>query len=190
MLYQLFRPFSYLTIFNVGHKAFYDYIIPLALTIISLFTVCAGNNWEIAKIVSENRLAAGLFDVVKNLPGFYIAALAAIATFNKPELDNIITDQNNNSPQVNVRHVDHNGRVSDCPTAISRRVFLSMLFAYLTAMSFVIIILYVVFYSAGFLGSAYVVFASILNVAFTAMFWQVVVCTFFGLYYLGDKIHH
>jgi len=66
--------------------------------------------------------------ILSVLPGFFIAALAAVATFQKNELDHLMPDP---APVLSMRS---NGEWEDCE--LTMRMFLSHMFAYLTAISF------------------------------------------------------
>lgn len=190
MLYQILRPFSYLKIKNAGHKVVYDLVMPLALTLTAGFLVLLGHQWDIAASLKDNKIPDTIFDIVKNLPGFYIAALAAIATFSKESLDETIKNQLGDSPFIKVREVDHNGRETNIDTKLSRRVFLTFLFAFLTAVSFLILCTYLILSASGLFNTSVLFVSIIINFAFLFLFWQLIVCTFFGLYYLADKLHH
>jgi len=153
-----------------------------------------------AAIVLATALAApginafhqtGVFDrllgFVQSLPGFYLAALAAVATFNRPSLDQPMPGT---APRA---HVLYNGK----PTSVelTRRRFLSLIFSYLTALSFALT-LGLVFglpladivrdaLPAGFYQPARALIAGVI-VLFTA---QMLTITLWGLYYLGERIH-
>lgn len=175
---------------NAGTKYLYDWITPLALTVLSLLLIGYGNGWNIEYVIDRSGLVTSIFDVIKNLPGFFIAALAAISTFNREGMDEIITDQNGNSPTINLKHVNSSGIEKSFDCKLSRRVFLCMLFSYLTAASFAIIIIYIITNSADLLNYSTPIASISAVIIFTFLFWQVITCTFFGLYYLGEKIHH
>jgi len=190
MLYQILRPFGYLRIKNAGNKEFYDFLIPLILTILSSVVILFGNSWNLPEALKDNKVPYTIFDIVKNLPGFYIAALAAIATFHKESLDETIKNQLGISPTIKLRHIDQNGNESNHDTKISRRVFLTFLFAFLTALSFVILCAYLVMHASNLFTVKSIFLLTGINISFLFLFWQLVTCTFFGLYYLADKLHH
>ncbi|TAX38536.1 hypothetical protein [Rhizobium leguminosarum] len=76
--------------------------------------------------------SGGLFDKASLaftlLPGFFISALAAVATFNRTEMDETMPAP---APKVEIRH-----RGKTIEIELTRRMFLSYLFSYLSMMSF------------------------------------------------------
>lgn len=124
---------------------------------------------------------------ISNLPGFYIAALAAIATFNREQIDFPLIGSNG-TPFIKIKLTKENGKVVDTQEKLTRRLFLCMMFAFLTALSISIVM---------FNAFAAPLINTINNVKvnwcyiiiFTFLSWQMLVSTFFGLYYLGDRIH-
>lgn len=133
---------------------------------------------------------AGLLDriilVCSVLPGFYIAALAAIATFNRPDIDNVMPAP---APRLSV---DIGGR--DNVIDLTRRRFLAYLFAFLCWESLALLILCVF---AGisasrimlYLGSFAIVSKYTFLFFLSLVFWQLVFATCLGLYYLGDRLN-
>lgn len=125
---------------------------------------------------------------VQNLPGFYIAALAAIATFSSESMQNLMPGT---PPTMDI---PHNSGINK-NTPLTRRLFLSSMFAYLTALSMLLTI-------AAILGLA---IAEPIKAAFPVYFYpwlkfaatmaylvlvaQLLTVTFWGLYYLGERLH-
>ncbi|PLP29396.1 hypothetical protein CWM92_12220, partial [Klebsiella michiganensis] len=121
------------------------------------------------------------------LPGFYIAALAAIATFNRKQIDDpLISD--NGTPYIYVKGVKENGKPYRTKEDMTRRLFLCMLFSFLTAESIVLIMLHT-FASPLISATTNTYCLAIYSFIFLLILWQLLVTTFFGLYYLGDRIH-
>ena len=119
------------------------------------------------------------------LPGFYIAALAAVATLGHRQMDKIL-------PSAPTLPFPKRGKMVDMP--LTKRQFISMLFAFLTLESMFLFLflsislpakeIFVIFSS--FWRSIFLtVFIIIVNVALA----QIVFLTMFGLYFLGDRIH-
>lgn len=191
IFYQLLRPFGYLTIRKVKGKSLYDWIIPLFLSVMSLLLISMSRG-GIQLAAGDGGLASKLTGFISNLPGFYIAALAAIATFNRAGIDNLLISNRNNgdlqSPYIVVKDVKSNGIPMTIEVEITRRVFLCLLFSFLTAESIILVIFSFLFSSLLLPGEAYLslIYLSI----FLFVFWQLIVSTFFGLYYLGDRIHY
>ncbi|MBK5145981.1 hypothetical protein I2494_20130 [Budviciaceae bacterium BWR-B9] len=186
IFHHLFRPFGYLSIKGVNGKVIYDWFIPLALTVISLafFLII---KFPFSDLYKDGGLIKLLSSFISNLPGFYIAALAAIATFNRKQIDYPLINDNGN-PYIYVKGVKENGRPYYSKEDLTRRLFLCMLFSFLTALSILIIV------TNAFLSPVimsvnnnigFFLYASI----FLFFTWQLLVSTFFGLYYLGDRIH-
>lgn len=79
-----------------------------------------------------NGLASMAIGSVPVLAGFYIAALAAVSTFS-----NIYIDHEIGSPRISVDLI-YNGRIHD--TILTRRMYLSYLFGYLSILSLLTIL--------------------------------------------------
>ena len=84
IVYQLTRPISYLLLHHPAGKI-YNWRIPFVLALLSavLLFVCL----DVATIATKDGLIDQLAGFITGLPGFLIAALAAIATFNRPVID-------------------------------------------------------------------------------------------------------
>lgn len=191
IFYQLLRPFGYLTIRKVKGKSLYDWVIPMIISVISLLLISLSHG-GIQLAVKDGGLASKLTGFISNLPGFYIAALAAIATFNRAGIDNLLIANHNSgvlqSPYIVVKDVKSNGIPMKIEVEITRRVFLCLLFSFLTAESIILVIFSFLFSSLLLPAGIYLslMYLSI----FLFVFWQLIVSTFFGLYYLGDRIHY
>ncbi|MGA8121306.1 hypothetical protein [Rouxiella badensis] len=186
LLLHLIRPFGYLNIKGINGKKAYDWYIPLALMIISMvyfyllkipFTDLSKDNGFIKTVVS----------FITSLPGFYIAALAAIATFNREQIDYPLIGENG-APFIEIVVTKENGRTVNSQEELTRRLFLCMLFAFLTALSIIIIMLNA-FASPVLAAYPNFVLHFIYSCVFIFLTWQLLVTTFFGLYYLGNRIH-
>lgn len=182
----LLRPFLYLRVMH-GSSTFpwMNWGLPAvaAVLILAAFGLWApGVNAFHASGVFERLLG-----FIQSLPGFYLAALAAVATFNRPSLDQLMPGT---PPTVEILYHGKNTLVD-----LTRRRFLSLIFSYLTALS-IALTLVLVFglpivdhirdaLSAGWvpLVRASIAGALLLFVA------QLVVITFWGLYYLGERMH-
>ncbi len=187
ILYQLTRPFTYLEIKGIQGKKIFDWYIPLLFTLLTFLFLFLSNNLDLSKVVGKGQLIESLTGFIQNLPGFYIAALAAISTFNRPEIDfALISD--GKKPYFNVKSVKNNGIKADDSVDVTRRIFLCFLFSFLTAASFILIILNK-FADIVSVSGGYVVLSYIYTFVYFMMFWQLIITTFFGLYYLGNRIH-
>ncbi|WP_236766804.1 hypothetical protein [Acinetobacter junii] len=121
-----------------------------------------------------------ILNFLQTMPGFYIAALAAISTFNNPGMD---------KDMVGSTPIDKDRK------KMTRRRFLAQSFSYLTFLSIVLLILGAIikyFYSLDLVITNSTLFAItymfVTFVLFVFLF-QLVFITFYCLYYLGDRIH-
>ncbi|WP_313590443.1 hypothetical protein [Agrobacterium cavarae] len=103
----------------------YVWTVPLSLTTLSFLI------YYILPVRPSITGVGGLLDRLSLaftiLPGFFISALAAVATFTRAEMDETMPDP---APTVLVHH---QGRL--VPIELTRRSFLSYLFSYLSIMS-------------------------------------------------------
>lgn len=138
--------------------------------------------------------ALGEFDIlgkslgfVSPLAGFYIAALAAVATFGRAEMDEPMSGDQS----VTLRHTRAGVKYEE---DLTRRRFLSFLFGYLAFASLVITVIgvsYAVF-DKFFLGDYKDIrpyLFSIFWVFYTFLFGNVLSNTLLGLFYLTDRMH-
>ncbi|UIP27584.1 hypothetical protein [Photobacterium sp. TLY01] len=173
---QLFSPLFYLTRFEHKAKAWYDIWYPLLFTVLTvIFLFFLVDNSKIPSLIKDINGFLG------NLPGFFIAALAAIATFGNSRIDEEVGG-------VRVRLKDSSGELKPFP--VSRRRFLSSMFSYLTGISFFIVI---GAHIALRIQLSNPVLEKSLNwtgfFVFFFFVWQLVLTSFLGLYYLGERLH-
>jgi hypothetical protein len=128
------------------------------------------------------------------LPGFFIAALAAVSTFERRTLDVIMPDP---APRLALRT-----RGEDETVELTMRMFLSHLFAYLTTYSFFLALLCVaceaiapsIFLVIQNVGPDYH-FLVMLVIKLTyvgAVSWilaNIVTATLFGMYFIAERMH-
>lgn len=175
--YQLLRPLSYLRIQH-DDKWIYDWLLPLVLTAVTCGVVYVFI--PIDKVVGTGGLISEITAFVANLPGFFIAALAAVATFNKNDIDQLMA----NPPKIEILH-----HGSSLMIEMTRRRFLCVLFSYLTAVSIFLVLASRLCLSME-ISSEYFHFASYAGViAFMFVLWQMILATVLGLYYLGERLH-
>jgi hypothetical protein len=186
MLQHLLRPFAYLRI-NHPLKWKVDWFFPLVLAVITIALIIFLRRYGLISLYSETGLISKILSFVQTLPGFYIAALAAIATFNKIDIDQTMPAP---APKMDIVIQGRSIEIT-----LTRRRFLCAMFAFLTAESLVIIVAAIaaitftiplrslvpaglhIYVSYGFFFS------------FAILFWQMVVASFLGLYYLGERLH-
>ncbi len=183
---HLFRPFGYLFIKGISGKRAYDFYAPIGLTVIS-FSYFYMFDISSTVLLKDGGFVKSVSSFVSNLPGFYIAALAAIATFNREQIDYPLIGANG-TPFITVTRTKENGKTVDTQEKLTRRLFLCMLFSFLTALS-ICILMFTAFITPliNTLGNNVANWCYI--IAFLFFTWQMLVSTFFGLYYLGDRIH-
>lgn len=146
-------------------------------------------------LVGEGSLSRHLIAVFSTLPGFFIAALAAVATFNRPEMDETMPDP---APQLKLKTGNERDWVD-----LTFRMFLSHLFGYLTTIAFIAVFLFLGVDILSASGNDLVAKAideaalSHAALAFNATYvglavWlsaKVVITTLLGIYFLAERIH-
>jgi len=183
ILYQLSRPISYVFIRH-NDKYLYDWALP---TLLALLVLSSLGFW-VDDWAATFRLVDGIADFVQSLPGFFIAALAAIATFNRADIDK--TMDGRDPPSI---HTRINNNIID--VKLTRRRFLCLLFSYLTVESFIISILGIASVSIGFLDESnnlvHSIYVTWLFVSvFVFLSCQMLISTLHGLYYLAERVHY
>jgi hypothetical protein len=186
MLKHLLRPLSYLAIAH-KKKWIIDWIYPLLLAFIATSFIFILRLYGNIPLYIDGGLISKILSFTQGLPGFYIAALAAIATFNKTDIDKIMP-----SPAPKIDIIVQGKSVA---IELTRRRFLCSMFAFLTAESLILIIL-AIFGQAAYLpikllaASEFHLFISASFIfVYMLIFWQMLVTSFWGLFYLGDRLH-
>jgi hypothetical protein len=182
----LIRPLDYLRIRH-PRKRNYDGWLPLGLTI---GTVVALYFLPLPiQIFGDGGLLDILAGLLQFLIGFYIAALAAVATFDRPSMDQPMAGD---APEL---WVTRHGLTES--QKLTRRRFLSLMFGYLALLSFLLygvsafgnllepnIHALIPYESQAFLFARWG-FLSI----FLFLAYNLLVTTMLGLYYMTDRIH-
>lgn len=122
--YQISRPFAFM---SVSGPTLHVY--RLTLPIVAMLVSCAAGLFLPAglDLVGDKSVSDYMATFFSALPGFFIAALAAVVAFNGGDLDTEM-------PDVKLSITVHGDKVAQ---PITLRVFLSYLFAYLTVLSFI-----------------------------------------------------
>lgn len=193
---QLCAPCNYLRIRHgtslLASKAVYDFVLPAVLT---GGTVAAALALDIRlSIFHSDKFFASLSGLLSILIGFYMAALAAVATFHRAGIDNRLAGTD---AKLSVRDPDGGG-IKD--KLLSYRQFISYLFGYAAFLSFVIYAFLLL------LGSAWGRIETILAdspklawlmpgaldpISFVVVFfflWQLFVTSLLGIYFLAERI--
>lgn len=186
MLTQLIRPAAYLRIKHPSNSPFViNWVFPGLLSGILVLT-CA-LLIPTAQLFGDTGAVARTLGFIQSLPGFYIAALAAVATFNSPDMLKLMPGV---TPTISVLY---NGAPTQVP--LTRRRFLSSMFAYLTALSVVLTLVAIgALCVSSQVGSALPPAShGALKAAFAFMFFgfvfQLTTVTLWGIFYLGERIH-
>jgi hypothetical protein len=186
MLSQLLKPLAYLCIVHADKRKV-DWYFPLLLSVVSLLILESSLSeqymWKAGGLISMT------LGFVQSLPGFYIAALAAVATFGKEGIDSYLPEP---MPYINTNVLGETVK-----SYLTRRTFLCMLFAFLTYESIVLVVLSIAciligaeshtLILAGFDLSWYANLA--VKFIYLLILFQMIIATFWGLFYLGYKIH-
>lgn len=186
MLKELLRPFSYLTVKHPDSRVLMvNWVLPVLLA-----GACVGPliAWKIeVDTFSSSGWLMKVLGFVQNLPGFYLAALAAVATFSNPGMDKLMPG----TPPTAC--VLHNGKLTE--VKLTRRRMLCIMFAYLTVESFGLTIAAITATTMATPIKAVLpeVIQSSMRFGFMFLYlmflWQLLSVTLWGLYYLGERIH-
>lgn len=181
---DLLRPFSFLT---VRHPSKLPLWVNWAFPALLSGLVVGGVWWLKApvNIYGEQGLLERILSFVQTLAGFYIAALAAVSSFNSPHLDRVMP-----APAPTM-YIKYNGVLQSVQA--TRRRFLTSMFAYLTALS---IVLSLMAMAVLVLAPA---FKQLWPMAVVWLYWigfttflfalfQMISVTFWGLFYLGERM--
>jgi hypothetical protein len=181
---RLLQPLDYLRIEHPAKRK-YDYIVPLAIAIpVSAWFTFAPMR---PSIFGHTGLLAGINGLLQILTGFYIASLAAIATFNKRSMD---LPMSGDPPRL-----DTIERGIHLTIELTRRRFLCMMFGYLAFLSLSLYligiwaILSVDSIKAIFPFSWYSPLRNLFVLSYLVIFSNMIVTTLLGLYYMADRIH-
>jgi hypothetical protein len=180
----LFAPVRYLCIKHEG-KIVFNLWLPLLLAIVTIaidHKLSGG-----IKLLASGGLVDSFSSLIQILIGFYIAALAAIATFQNATIDELMLGD---TPTI--REPDVNGLVGI--VSLTRRRFLCYLFGYL---AFASLALFFVGVLANLLGDQLylmigngVQWIKPLSIfLYSFIFYNIVITTLLGLHFLTYRIH-
>ena len=174
-LRQLLTPINYLRIKSSdGSKVVIDWLVPAFIAI----GICVG--WlyypSVIRLAGSGGLVESVGALMQVLVGFYVASLAAVATFQSSSLDeNVIGMTLKGAP-------------------IKRRQFLAYLFGYLALLSLVLFVLMLfrgvpAAAASSLTGEWHTFVMFLFALAHQIVFWQMISVTLLGLHYLADRIH-
>lgn len=195
MIKLIYKPIDYLGIkLSDGSKQKFnlDILLPFCLALfISIFLLIINLlDLSVNIFAEDNGFLGSITSFFQSMPGFYIAALAAIATFPSSSMNRAMPEP---TPYL---LIDKGEKDEDKNRDfLSRRRFLCYMFAYLAFISIVFFFLSValsfiysfsIFYISDFcLYAGY--FLSCMVVFYIIS--QTIFITFLGLWYLGHRIH-
>ena len=179
----LLSPLNYLKI--TGHDILkrYNYIYPAVLAVVVSIYIAYYNS--ICPISFKGIIKSLLF-FIQIVPGFYITALAEIAAMNKDILEDLTF------PPLSVKSLEYN---ENKKRQLTRRRFLCYMLGYLCFLSIVLLLM-----SIAGLNFNPIIFIKNLSCfynivkysqlfIFLFLFFQLIIITFFNLYYLSVQLH-
>lgn len=182
--YQLLRPIDYLFVKDKS-KWKVDWGVPFVVTILTAsgFALLSPR----PQIFLKDGLLQQVATLLSIMPGFYLAALAAIATFHKPDMDSYMPSP---VPTVETLTGGHWRTIN-----LTRRRYLSLMFGYLTLLSLFLFIGVLISNACAesvkmLLPQNYHYFSVVFYMSiFLLFFWHMIAVTLFGLYQLSDRMH-
>lgn len=186
MIRHLLRPLSYLSI-DHKQKRIVDWVYPLVLAVLSTGLLFCLKRFGAIDLYSDAGLIGKILGFVQNLAGFYMVVLASVVAFNKPDIDKTMP-----KPAPKLTIMVQGQRVS---IELTRRRFLCSMFAFLTAESLILIVIAIFGQSVYLPAKAIIPDQFHLSASagyvliFLFAFWQMLITTFWGLFYLGDRLH-
>jgi hypothetical protein len=173
---RLATPFRYLSIRH-EIKTRFDWVWPLILTFITMMTF-----WLLPvtpKILGDDGFLKGVRDLIALFAAFFVVALAAVATFARPSLDELMQGT---SPKLDDRE-------------LSRREFVCYLFGYLAVVSFALflaaVVAQIIAPSLRLELSARSLWwvKAVCGTVFAFGFWNMFITTLLGIYFLVERVH-
>jgi branched-subunit amino acid transport protein len=173
---RLLAPLKYLAIRH-GIKPRFDWAWPGILTVMTMFIF-----WVLPKrpgLLADGGILQSVRDLIALLAAFFVAALAAVATFARETLDQ---PMEGTTPTLYGKD-------------LTRRQFISYLFGYL---SFIAFALFFCIVAAQIISPSLWVWLSpsqmwwckaITGTLFVFMFWNMTVTTLLGIYFLIERVH-
>ena len=194
MFELIFKPLNYLNIKwdnGIINKIRFDFIIPtiIALVISAVMTFIWFKIGSDKSNIFTNDLTYYLICFLQTMPGFYIAALAAISTINSTTMDQPMAGD---PPKE--KYVEYNP-YKVFWIEMNRRRFLARLFSYLTFVSIVLFgFLLIIRFSYSLeihISSLWLIYLTYFISCFIVIFSfvQLIMMTFLSLYYLGERVH-
>lgn len=189
--YELTRWWTYR---RIKHPKMHQYVWTVPLMITGIITAGMVMLPVSPSISGKDGVLDTVVQVAAILPGFFLAALAAVSTFQRPEMD---VDMPSPAPEVKLRI-----GADTIETTVTRRMFLSYLFSYLTIVSLALVafctlanfIAPSVIWWISSIGSNWAgVISCILQVAVFSFvtYWcaSILTTTLHGIFFLTERMH-
>lgn len=181
---ELFRPFVFLTIRHPSRLPLWvNWVLPLVAACLAVAGLVVLR--VPLDLYGTQGLLERLLAFVQTLVGFYVAALAAVCAFNSVHLDQPMPSP---APTMKIRH---NGALQEIK--LTRRRFLTSMFAFLTALSFAFSLLAIAVLTLA--EPAHRLCPAVAEWLrwpvlwiFLFMLFQLSLVTFWGLFYLGERM--
>lgn len=165
----------------------YSFVYPIVLSVLTalvLFTLAPNLN-----VYGSDGLLVKLTPFLAVMAPFFLASLAAVSTFGGPDFFDEPFDM---EEPVTLEVVGEMGALE--PIEVTPRHFLSLLFGYccVTTLALFIFSIFVPQVAVGLASLAgtfapYVAWLGL--IVFLFLFFQVILASLLGIYYLSDKIH-
>jgi hypothetical protein len=170
----------------------YVWVLPL---LVAFVATCAFFALPLRpSITGKEGLFAGIIQILVLLPGFFIAALAAVATFARPEMDEAMPAP---APTI-MLNIGY-----ECEVELTRRMFLSYLFSYLSIASLLLVtfcictqlitpsLKYVISYNTFGHFSYYALGLLRAAATFFTFYWcgSIVITTLHGIFFMTERMH-
>jgi len=185
---KLFSPLSYLRIRH-EEKAWYDYKIPFLFA--AVVTIAYYFHANKVSMIGTNGLLLQVNGLLQVLIGFYIAALAAVATFTNATIDEVMAGD---APTL-----VETFRGQKFEVELTRRRFVCYLFGYLALVSFILFCIGLISILIGKPINAWVVtflspdailgLKTIFIGVYTFVLVNIITTTLLGLYFLAVRFH-
>jgi hypothetical protein len=194
---QLAAPIGYLRIAQgdglLTSKASYDFVLP---TFFSLLLTFAAWRFSLSLgLYASNGFIPGIINLLNLLIAFFIAALAAVATFDRPGLDDPMKGEPATMKRRNSKNVirDH---------VLTHRQFICYLFGYLSFISIMLLLILYGFRLAGPEAASFDWHVTVWSIGVDAksvlrllglfifffLFTQIIITMLLGIYFLSDRL--
>lgn len=185
--YMITFPLAYWRVRHASKWKF-DVVIPIILSVVCMF--CLYCFTRDAQINGAGGFLGSVLELFQILVGFYIASLTAISTFPNSSLDEVMAGV---PPKLKITE---DGNTEDLE--LTRRRFLALLFGYLAFASLIYYVVGVIinlmspmrfFENSGYWWGFLISGSFWLGLVLLLVFFNLLVTTFLGLYYLCHRIY-